>query len=86
MLSHYAPIPLQRDLGRVNLHGFGRGLHSDWFYRRLENAADGLVEVRVMERDDKLGTFLRVSSLKGQQHDAGWHRVEVKPNGEALVE
>jgi KaiC/GvpD/RAD55 family RecA-like ATPase len=78
-------LPLQRELGRVNLHGFGRGLHSEWFYRRLENVADGVLEVKSMERDDQLRTIVRVSGLKGQPHDARWHEIEIRPNGEAVL-
>lgn len=78
-------IALQRSYGRVNLHGFGRGLHSDWFYRRLENIADGVLEVRVMERDDQVKNMLRITNLKGQPHDSRWHEVDIRPNGEAVL-
>jgi hypothetical protein len=44
-------IPLQRKLKRINLWGFGRGLHSEQFYKRLENVTDGVIDVRVVERE-----------------------------------
>ncbi len=78
-------IPLQRKLKRINLWGFGRGLHSEQFYRRLENVVDGVVEVRVMERGDQTKNLVRVTSLKGQPHDARLHEIEIKGNGEAIL-
>jgi len=76
---------MQRKLKRINLHGFGRGLHSDQFYKRLENVLDGVVEVRVMEREDQVKNLVRVTSLKGQPHDTRWHEIQIKPNGEATL-
>jgi KaiC/GvpD/RAD55 family RecA-like ATPase len=78
-------LPLQRKLRRTNLWGFGRGLHSDQFYRRLENMADGLIEVRVMEREDRVRNLIRVTALKGQPHDTRWHEIEMSSNGEAVL-
>jgi KaiC/GvpD/RAD55 family RecA-like ATPase len=78
-------LPLQRKLRRINLWGFGRGLHSEQFYKRLENMADGLIELRVMEREDRIRNFLRVTGVKGQPHDTRWHEIEVSSNGEAVL-
>jgi len=78
-------VPLQRKLNRIHFFAFGRGLHSESFYRRIENICDGVVDVRVMERDDETKSYVRVQSLKGQPHDARWHRIEIKTNGEAVL-
>jgi len=78
-------IPLQRKLKSTNLCGFGRGLHSEQFYKRLENVADGVIEVRVVDRQDEVKNLVRVTSLKGQPHDTLWHEIEIKPNGEAVL-
>ena len=78
-------VPLQRKLNRIHFFGFGRGLHSESFYRRMENFCDGVVDVRVMEREDEVKSYVRIQSLKGQPHDARWHRIEIKTNGEAVL-
>lgn len=78
-------LPLQRKVGRISLMGFARGVHSDSFYGRIESATEGLIDVRVIEREDEAGSFLRVRNLKDQPHDARWHKIEIKPNGEALL-
>ncbi len=77
--------PNERRAKRIHISGFARGVHSDSFYKRLESSSDGVIDVRVIERDDEAKNLLRVRSLKGQPHDARWHEVEIKPNGEAVL-
>ena len=50
----------------------------------MEGAVDGVIEVRVKERDEEVKNLLRVRSLEGQPHDTRWHEVQIKRNGEAL--
>ncbi len=78
-------FPHEREAGRITMGGFVRGIHSESFYRRIEAACDGLIEVRVMEREDMVKNLVRVTSLKGQPHDTRWHEIEIKPNGEAVL-
>ncbi len=77
--------PEERRMRRVTLQGFVRGVHSDWLYKRMEYAGDGVIEVKVMEHQDMPRNFLRVKSLKGQPHDSRWHEIDVKPSGEAIL-
>ena len=78
-------IPLQRRMNRISLIPFGRGLHSESLYRRLENICDGVIDVHVMEREDETKSYLRVQSLKGQPHDSHWREIKIQPNGEAVL-
>ena len=79
--------PEERRRKSITLQGFVRGIHSDWLYKRMESASDGVIDIRVMERGDETKSLLRVRSLKGQPHDSRWHEIEIKSNGEAsLVE
>ena len=77
--------PTSRKRRFVTLEGFVRGIHSEPFYRRLENAADGIIDLKVMEQENAAKNFLRVRSLKGQPHDSRWHEMEIRPNGEAFL-
>ncbi len=78
-------LPNNRRGKRINLHGVVRDVHTESFYKRLEGAVDGVIDLRVMERDEEAKNLLRVRSLKGQPHDARWHEIEIKPNGEAIL-
>jgi KaiC/GvpD/RAD55 family RecA-like ATPase len=77
--------PNERRAKRIHFTGIVRELHSVAFYKRLESALDAVIELRVMERGDEAKNMLRVRSLKGQPHNARWHEIEIKPNGEAML-
>lgn len=77
--------PEERRRKSITLQGVVRGIHSDWLYKRMESASDGVIDIRVMERGEETSNFLRVRSLKGQPHDSRWHQIEIMPNGEATV-
>jgi len=74
-----------RLMKRINLEGFVRGIHSESFYKRVEAASDGIIDIRVIEQDGVPKNFLRLRSLKGQPHDARWHEIQIKRNGEATL-
>ena len=78
-------LPNERRAKRITLIGIATGIHGETLYRRLENGLDGTIELLVLDRDDEAQDSLRVKSLKGQPHDACWHRIEVKSNGEATL-
>jgi len=78
-------LPNERRAKRITLTGVATGIHSETLYRRLENGLDGTIELRVLERNDEVQDSLRVKSLNGQPHDTRWHRIEIKPNGEAAL-
>ena len=77
--------PNERRAKRMDLTGVFRGVHTDSFYKQLEGVVDGVVELRVMERDEEAKNLLRIRSLKGQPHDARWHEIQIKRNGEATL-
>ncbi len=77
--------PQQRKMQRITIMGLVRGIHGDWFYKRMEAATDGVVDLQVMEREGKVKNFLRVRALRGLPHDSAWHPIEIKPNGEAVL-
>ncbi len=77
--------PNERRANRITLQGFVRGVHPEWVYRRMEADWDGVIDIRVMEKEEKAQNFLRIRSLRGQPHDSAWHQIEIKPNGEATL-
>ena len=78
-------LPLNRRAGRVNVVGMARKMHTESLYARLEDAFDGLVEVRALEHGDEIKNKLRIRNLKGKPHDAHWHGIEIKATGEAVL-
>jgi len=77
--------PSVRRAKRISFDGVLRGVHTESFYRQLEGDHDGVIDLRVMERDEEAKNFLRVRSVKGQPHDSRWHEIQIKRNGEAAL-
>lgn len=78
-------FPEERKRKSITLQALVRGLHTDWLYKRLEGACDAVVDLHVIEREGEIKNMLRIRSLRGQPHDARWHEVQIKPNGEASL-
>ena len=78
-------IPIERKRKGVSLWGLVNGIHSEVYYKRLESALDGVIDVRVTEREGETKDLLRIRSLKGQPHDHSWHEIQIKENGEAAL-
>jgi KaiC/GvpD/RAD55 family RecA-like ATPase len=77
--------PNERKAKRINVTGFVSGIHSQSFYKHVEAACDGVIELRIDQRSEQVKNLLRLTSLKNQPHDTRWHEVEIKPNGEANI-
>ena len=70
---------------RIYFEGFVHDIHTESFYKRLESDVDGVIDLRVMERDEEWKNFLCIRSLKGQPHDSRWHEIQIKRNGKAAL-
>ncbi len=77
--------PNERKAKRIKLMGILSDVHTESFCRKLENDYDGVIDLRVMERDKEKKSLLRVRSLKGQRYDDKWHEVQIRRNGEATL-
>ena len=77
--------PAERKRQSITIQGFVRGIHSDQLYKYMENASDGVIDIRVQERGEETKNVLRVRSLKGRPHDTKWHEIVIKSNGEATL-
>ena len=77
--------PGERKRRGITIQGLVRGLHSDWLYKRMESASDGIIDIRVMERGEESKNLLRFRTLRGQPHDSRWHELQIKSNGEVAL-
>jgi KaiC/GvpD/RAD55 family RecA-like ATPase len=70
----------------VTFQGIMRGIHSDWLYKRMESACDGIIDLRVFEQEGEVKNLLRIRTLRGQPHDSRWHSMNLGRNGEAKLD
>ena len=77
--------PGERKRKSITMQGFVRGIHTDQLYKLMENASDGVIDIKVVERGEETRNLLRVRGLKGQPHDTRWHEITIKSNGEVTL-
>ncbi len=66
--------------------GVIRGIHSDWVYRQLEDAADGVIDFKIDEMGEETRDVFRVRSMRNVAFDRKWHRLNIGENLEVTIE
>lgn len=66
--------------------GIIKGIHSDWAYKQLEAAADGVIDFKLDETGNETRNLMRIISLRNVPFDSKWHEVRITENSVALVE
>lgn len=66
------------------IRAFIRGVHSEWAYKQLEAASDGVVEFRLDEEGDEPRNL--ISTMRNIAFDGRWHKLKVGENFEVTLE
>jgi len=66
--------------------GVIRGIHSDWVYRQLEDAADGVIDFKIEEIGKETRDVFRIRSMRNVAFDRKWHRLKIGENLEVTLE
>ena len=66
--------------------GVIRGIHSEWVYRQLEDAADGVIDFKIDEIGEESRDVFRIRSMRSVPFDRGWHRLKIGENLEVTIE
>ena len=60
-------------------------LRSEWVYRKLEAAADGVIDFELDETSDPPRNRMRIRSMRDVGFDARWHSLKVGDNYEVRL-
>jgi len=77
--------PAQKSRKSTTLAGLTNSLHSDWVYRKLEAAADGVIDFKLDETSDPPRNLMRIRSMRDVGFDARWHSLKVGDNHEVTL-
>ena len=66
--------------------GVIRGVHSEWVYRQLEDAADGVIDFKIEDIGEETRDVLRIRSMRNVGFDRRWHRLKIGENFEVTLE
>jgi KaiC/GvpD/RAD55 family RecA-like ATPase len=80
------PIPMGKSRQLTQLMGFMSGIHSNWAYRQLEAAVDGILDFRLDEASDPVRDLVRIRSLRKASFDGRWHQLKLAKNLEVILE
>ena len=66
--------------------GVIRGVHSDWVYKQLEDAADGVFDFKIEDVGEETSDVFRIKSMRNVSFDRRWHRLKIGDNLEVSLE
>ncbi len=80
------PIPMSKVRQITNLNGIIEGIHSDWAYKQLEAAVDGIINFKLDETTDSAQNLIRIRNMRNIGFDGRWHRLKTGENFEVTLE
>lgn len=80
------PIPMSKVRQITNLNGIIEGIHSDWAYKQLEAAVDGIINFKLDETSDPAQNLIRIRNMRNIGFDGRWHRLKTGENFEVTLE
>ncbi len=83
-LSRSLPSASMRQLTTVG--GLMKGVHSDWFYKQMEGAVDGIIDLRLEETGEEPRNLIRIRAMRNLAFDGKWHQLKVGMNFEVTLE
>ena len=79
------PIPMAKSRQMTQLIAFMAGIHSNWAYRQLEAAVDGIVDFKVEEVGEDTRDLMRIRTMRNVQFDRRWHELTTSENSKVLL-
>lgn len=68
------------------IHSIMRGVHSEWAYKTLEGAAEGVIDFKLDETADPPRNLMRIRSMRNIGFDGRWRTLKVAENFEITLE
>jgi len=79
-------IPSASVLKSTRIVGVISGVHSDWAYKTLEAAHDGIIDLKLEEAWEETRVLMRIRSMRNVGFDRHWHRLSFSDNFEVSLD
>lgn len=66
--------------------GIMKGVHSEWAYRQLEGAVEGIVDFKLEEAGQTTRDMIRIRSMRNLRYDRQWHELRIGRNLDVTIE
>jgi KaiC/GvpD/RAD55 family RecA-like ATPase len=70
----------------TRIAGVMSGSHSEWAYKQLEAAADGIIDFKLEEADGEARNYMRLRTMRNVPSDSKWHLLKLSDNLEVTIE
>ncbi len=84
MLTRGFPMSSSRKL--TTILPIVKGVHSEWAYRQLEAAVEGIIDFTIEEVDEERKNFIGIRTMRNVLFDARWHPLRIGENFEVTLE
>jgi KaiC/GvpD/RAD55 family RecA-like ATPase len=78
-------IPSSYARQSTSIDGVLKGVHSEWAYRQLESAYDGVIDFKLEEDTKQTRDLIRIRSMRDVTHNRGWHELKTSENLEISI-
>jgi len=62
--------------------GIMKGVHSEWAYRQLESAMDGIIDVGLDQAEGKIRDFMQIRTMRNVHYDRDMTELNMQENFE----
>jgi KaiC/GvpD/RAD55 family RecA-like ATPase len=78
-------IPSSYSRKSTSIDGVLRGAHSEWAYRQLEAAYDGVIDFKLEEDGESTRDLIRIRSMRDAMYDRNWHELKIGKSFEVSI-
>jgi len=79
-------VPTSSIIQSTGVGGVIRGIHSDWVYKQLEAAYDGVIDFKLEEEGKSTRDLMRIRSMRNVHFDREWHELKIGENFEVTLQ
>jgi len=63
-----------------------KGIHSEWVYRLMEGAVDGVVDLKLDESEEENRNIIRLKRMRNVGFDSRWHKLQLGKSSQVTLE
>jgi KaiC/GvpD/RAD55 family RecA-like ATPase len=78
-------IPIASLWKSTGIGGVIKGIHTDWAYKSLEAASDGVIDFKLDETGEETRTMIRIKSMRGTGFDSRSHSLKADEHFEVTL-
>jgi KaiC/GvpD/RAD55 family RecA-like ATPase len=79
-------VPIASLWKSTGILGVIKGIHSDWAYKNLEAACDGVIDLKLDETGEEARSVIRIRSMRNVGFDSRSHQLTIGENFELTLQ